>query len=78
MEAALIVLPLALNMRWIKMDMDDLINQFTEDLTFDALLIWADILGVEHDENTWHKEQFIDEEIKLRDAVAEAMGKVGT
>lgn len=27
--------------------MDDFINQFVEDLTIDALFIWADILGVE-------------------------------
>ena len=59
------------------MEIDDLINQFTEDLTFEALLVWADILGVYHDENTWHKEQWTGEEIQLRDDVAEAMGKVG-
>lgn len=29
------------------MDIDDFINQFVEDLSIDALAIWADILDVE-------------------------------
>ena len=35
------------------MDIDDLIDQFVEDLDFEVLIIWADILDVEHDENMW-------------------------
>lgn len=59
------------------MDIDDLIDQFVEDLTFEALVIWADILEVEHDENAWIKDIWIEKENELRLAVGEAMAKVG-
>jgi hypothetical protein len=55
-----------------KMDMDDLIDQFVGDLAFEVLIIWADILNVEHDEDMW-----TDCESDLRQKVTEAMGKVG-
>jgi hypothetical protein len=55
------------------MDIDDLINQFTEDLAFDALLIWA----VEHNQEQWLDDDWPDKENELRTAVAEAMERVG-
>lgn len=58
------------------MDMTDLITQFTEDLTFDVLIIWADILGVEHDENMWIDDMWVEKETELRQEVAEAMERV--
>lgn len=59
------------------MDMDDLIDQFVSDLDFDVLIIWADILNVEHDENMWLDDMWTDAEEELRTEVAEAMRKVG-
>ena len=58
------------------MDIDDLINQFTEDLEFDALVEWAKILGVEIN-STPTDDMWPDWENELRVEVAEAMGKVG-
>lgn len=60
-----------------KMDMDDLIDQFVGDLEFDVLVIWADILGVEHDENMWLDDMWPDSESELRVEVGDAMRKVG-
>ncbi len=59
------------------MSIDDLIDQFVEDLDFDVLLCWADILGIGHEEETWLKDEWLDREDELRVLVAEAMGKVG-
>jgi hypothetical protein len=59
------------------MNMADIIDQFTEDLTFDALIIWADILKVEHDEGMWLDDEWPDRESELRTKVAEAMERVG-
>ena len=57
--------------------MSDLATQFVEDLEFDTLLVWADILKVSPDENQWLDDDWPDREDDLRVAVAEAMGKVG-
>ena len=56
---------------------DDLATQFVEDLTFEALLIWADTLGVFHDEKTWFGDTGLEKDNELRIAVAEAMAKLG-
>lgn len=59
------------------MDIDDLIDQFVGDLKFEVLIIWADILNVEHDEDMWLDDMWPDAEEELRTEVAEAMCKVG-
>lgn len=59
------------------MDMDDLIDQFVSDLDFEVLIIWADILNVEHDEDMWLDDMWTDCEDELRVEVAEAVRKVG-
>jgi hypothetical protein len=59
------------------MNMDDLISQFTEDLTFDALLVWADILKIEHNHEQWLDDDYPEKESELRTAMAEAMERVG-
>ncbi len=51
--------------------------QIVEDMEFDVLIAWADILSVPHDEHTWMDDDWIDFEDKLRVAVGNAMGKVG-
>ncbi|MHC4346341.1 MAG: hypothetical protein ACYSUP_16830 [Planctomycetota bacterium] len=60
-----------------KLTMDDLICQFVEDVDFDTLIIWADILGVEHDENHWLDDMWPELEGELREKVGEAMTRVG-
>ena len=59
------------------MDMDDLIDQFVSDLDFDVLIIWADILDVEHDEDMWIDDMWPDCESELRQEVCEAMANIG-
>jgi hypothetical protein len=59
------------------MKIEDLIDQFCEDLTEDALFIWCDILKVEHDEDTWFDDQWPDKSGKLRTRLAEAMERIG-
>lgn len=59
------------------MDIDDLIDQFIEDLDFEVLIIWADILGVEHEEDMWLDDMWTDCESELRAEVGDAMRKVG-
>ncbi len=59
------------------MNMDDLIDQFVSDLDFDVLIIWADILDVEHDEGMWLDDMWPDCESELRQQVAEAMVNIG-
>ena len=52
---------------------EDLIDQFIEDLDFDVLIIWADTLEVEHDEELWLDDMWPDKENELRVAVGEAL-----
>lgn len=58
------------------MEMTDLISQFTEDLEFEALVIWADILDVEVNYPPLG-DMWPDWEVELRQDVAEAMERVG-
>lgn len=51
--------------------------QLVEDMEFDVLIAWADILKVPHDEHTWMDDDWTYFENDLRVAVAEAMEKVG-
>ena len=57
------------------MDMDDFINQFVEDLSIDALAIWADILDVEF-ELPPLDDMYPDWESELRQEVAEILVNV--
>ncbi len=59
------------------MKLDDLIVQLVEDLELGSLIGWADIFGVEHDEEQWLDDEWPDREDELRVAVAEAMQRVG-
>jgi len=59
------------------MTINDFAAQFVEDLSFDVLLIWADILDVDHDEKQWLDDMWPDKESELRTAVAEAMANLG-
>ncbi len=59
------------------MTITGLIEQFVEDLDFDMLIDWADILNVEHDEKNWLDDEWPDKENELRVAVAEAMRNIG-
>ncbi len=59
------------------LSLDDLINQFTEDLDFDALIGWADLFGIDHDYKSWFDDDYPDKESELRGQLAEAMNKVG-
>ena len=53
------------------------IEQLVDDMEFDTLIVWADILKVPHNENYWTDDDMPDKTDELRVAVAEAMGKVG-
>jgi len=59
------------------MDIDDLIDQFVEDIDFDTLIMWADTLGVEHDEGQWLDDMWPDRDNDLRMSVGNAMRLVG-
>ena len=59
------------------MKLDTLITQFTDDLDFDALESWCEILDVSYDPDNGDMENFLKWEIDLRDKIAEAMLKVG-
>ncbi len=56
--------------------MSDFALQLVEDMEFDVLIAWADILKVPHDENQWLDDEYPDKTDELRVAVADAMGKV--
>ena len=58
------------------MNMDDLIDQFTEDLEFEALEGWCAILGVVYEEP--FDDMYPDWEAGLRTELGEVMRKVGT
>lgn len=58
------------------MKMDDLIDQFVEDLDFEVLIIWADILNVDVDPPPL-SDMWPDWQNELRIEVGDAMGKVG-
>jgi len=60
-----------------KLSIEDLIDQFVEDLDFDTLIVWADILDVEHDESQWLDDMWPDLEGELREKVGDAMAQVG-
>ncbi len=51
------------------MTLEDLAIQFTSDLDFDVLMGWADILGVEHNENSWTDDEWLTKEDEIRDKI---------
>ncbi len=59
------------------MSIEDSIDQFLDSLSFDTLIVWADILGVEHDEDCWLDDEWPDKASELQTEVAEAMEQVG-
>ena len=59
------------------MGIEDLITQFVDDLSFDVLLSWADMLGVEHDEKQWLDDEWPNRDSELRVEVGEAMESIG-
>jgi len=58
------------------MTMDDLIDQFVEDIDFDALKDWAAILDVDYEEPPID-DMYPEWEAELRTEIGEAMAKVG-
>ncbi len=58
------------------MNMDNLIDQFVEDLDFDALKHWASILGVDYEEPPLG-DMYPDWECEIRTEIGDAMAKVG-
>ena len=60
-----------------KMQMNEFALYFVEDMEFNTLLTWANILAVPHHENYWNDDDEPDKTDELRVAVAEAMEKVG-
>ena len=58
------------------MQIDDLIDQFIEDITFEAIKDWAFILGVEYDEPPLD-DMYPDWEAEIRTEIGDAMRKVG-
>jgi hypothetical protein len=58
-------------------DIDDVIDEFAFEMDFDVLIAWADLLGVDHDEDTWIDDTWVDSEVSLREEVAEIMKDVG-
>ncbi len=59
-----------------KMEMQDFIDQFTEDLQFDALKHWAAVLGIDYEEPPID-DMWPDWESELRGKIAEGMAKIG-
>ena len=59
------------------MTIDDFATQFVEDLGFNTLLKWADLLGVDYPSIYWADDEWPDMENNLKTAVAEAMANLG-
>lgn len=60
-----------------KIDPDSLITEFVDNIDFDVLLAWADLLDVEHDFDCLPGDLWPDKEEELRDEVAGEMMLVG-
>ena len=48
---------------------EEIISDFVDNLSFDALVAWADFLHLFHDEQYWGDDEWPDKEIELKDAV---------
>lgn len=53
------------------MSKTDMICEFVEELDFDSLTRLADILDVEHDEDLWLDDLWLDYESELRQSVTD-------
>ena len=58
------------------MDVDNLIDQFVEDIDFDALKDWCAILSVDYEEPPID-DMYPDWENEVRTEIGEAMQKIG-
>lgn len=52
---------------------DDLVYELFDDISFDLLIKWADVLGVAHHEDEWAKSEWTDLESELRQEVSNTM-----
>ncbi len=57
--------------------MDDLINQFTSDIAFDALEGWCAILAIDYEEPPTD-DMYTDWEVEIRDKIAESLIKLNS
>jgi len=55
---------------------DDCIDHLIENMDFDELIIWANSLKVDHNEEIWFDDMWPDLEDNLRLEVAEALTRV--
>ena len=60
-----------------KLSIDDLIDQFIEDLDYDVLVAWANIFEVEVNPPSLLDDMWLDWESELRVEVGDAMREVG-
>ena len=56
-------------------DIDDVIDKIFDCIDFDELIIWANALGVDHDEEFWLDDMWPDAEAELNVKVSEALLK---
>lgn len=52
---------------------ENAVYQLFDDISFDLLIKWADVLGVNHNENEWAKSEWTDLESELRQEVSNTM-----
>ena len=52
-------------------------NSFVESMSLAQVIAWANILGVEHDKESWLDDEYPEKEDNLRVSLAEKMAQVG-
>jgi len=52
---------------------DDLVYELFDDIKFELLIKWADVLGVNHNEDEWAHDEWPDLESELRQEVSNTM-----
>ncbi len=50
---------------------------FVESMSLTQVVAWADILGVEHDKESWLDDEYLEKEDDLRVRLAVAMTQIG-
>lgn len=55
---------------------EDVIDLLFDEMDFEKLIGWADVLEVPHDEETWFKGEWLDRESELRVQVGAALTKL--
>lgn len=53
---------------------DDCLSHLTSHMSFEELIIWADALEVDHDQECWADDEWTNLEDKLRGEVGEVLG----